>query len=195
MPPQAEASGPPPDGGPSETAPAPAEESGASETMALPPVDPATDQEPEAPADAPKAEGPAAAAAAAPVGKDRLGCDFSKSCRQLTLTGIVLGSLSLASLAAGIVLYARPDEDIPDEPAYSMSTQPPGLVAMTLGGGVAVTSILMLVAAHRGYKQTDSADGKSAWRPVWGPRRAAMDFGTRLRVQHPRGLQLQGANR
>lgn len=150
---------------------APSEDPPSSE--GLPGVDDAPGEEVPGPAPAPapapaapKPEGPATApapAAAEPLGKDRLGCDHSKSCRQLTVTGTVLGSLGVISVAAGIGLFVRDDVVLDDEPAYATSTKPPGLIALTLGSGIVITSVLMLIAAHRGYKQRDAAQKKSAW--------------------------------
>jgi len=112
---------------------------------------------------APKAEGPTPAPAPAlPARRDRLGCDFSKSCRQLTITGTALGSVGLVAVGAGVALFVRDDEVIPDEPAYAKSTKPPGLVALTLGSGVVVTSILMLFASHRRGKNA-SDEGVARW--------------------------------
>lgn len=126
---------------------------------------PAPEPEPQPePQPEPKPEGPKAAPAPEVVlEKDRLGCDHSKSCRQLTLTGTVLGSLGVLSVGAGIALFVRDDVVLEDEPAYATSTKPPGLIALTLGSGVVITSVLMLIAAHRGYKQRDAQSGKAAW--------------------------------
>jgi hypothetical protein len=128
-----------------------------------PPPQPQPEPKPE-----PKAEGPEKPPGPeVPLGKDRLGCEHSKSCRQLTITGTVLGSLGLAAVASGIGLLVKPDEVIEDEPAFVTSTHPPGLIATTLGTGVVITSVLMLIAAHRGARQRDLEDADTAWLPRW----------------------------
>jgi hypothetical protein len=87
-----------------------------------------------------------------PVVRDRLGCDRSKSCRRMTVAGIVVGTVGLAALGTGIGLLVKPDEVIPESPTFVKSTRPPGVVTVTIGAGVTLTAVLMLVAAHRGYK-------------------------------------------
>lgn len=94
-----------------------------------------------------------------PPVRDRLGCNGSKSCRKMSIAGIVVGSLGLAAVGVGIGLLVRPDEVLVDQPIFVKSTHPAGLVAVTIGAGVALTSALMLGAAHKGYKQ---GSGKSA---------------------------------
>jgi hypothetical protein len=140
------------------------------EILPLPSVDDAPEPTP-SPAEPARAEtvapAPQPALPAAPPRRDRLGCDGSKSCRQLTLTGTVLGSLGLAAIGGGVALFVQPDEILADQPAYARSTRPPGLVAITLGSGVVVTSVLMLVAAHRGYKQRDPGATVSRRGPMW----------------------------
>jgi hypothetical protein len=80
----------------------------------------------------------------------------------LTITGTVLGSLGLVAIGTGVALFVRDDEVLADEPAYAKSTKPPGLVALTLGSGVVVTSILMLFASHRGGKEARD-QGVARW--------------------------------
>jgi hypothetical protein len=91
--------------------------------------------------------------APAPVVRDKLGCDGSKSCRRMTVAGIVVGTLGLATVGTGIGLRVKQDEVIPETPTFVTSTRPAGVVALTIGAGVTLTAALMLVAAHRGYKQ------------------------------------------
>jgi hypothetical protein len=91
----------------------------------------------------------------APIVRDRLGCDGSKSCRRMTVVGIVVGTLGLAAVGTGIGLLVKRDEVIPESPIFVTSTRPAGVVTVTLGAGVSLTAVLMLVAAHRGYKQQD----------------------------------------
>ena len=80
-------------------------------------------------------------------------CWTTKSqCRQLSITGIILGSLGLAATATGTALVLLPPKAIEDEPAYEMSTQPPGVVAIGMGIGVLITGVLMIVAGQRGWK-------------------------------------------
>jgi hypothetical protein len=88
-----------------------------------------------------------------PAKRDRLGCDGSKACRKMSSAGIVVGSLGLIAIGAGIGLLVNRDEVIPEYPIFVHTTHPPGLVAVTIGTGVVLTSALMLGAAHKGYKQ------------------------------------------
>ena len=44
------------------------------------------------------------------------------------------------------------DQIVPEQPIYITSTHPAGLVTLTVAAGVTLTSVLMLVAAHKGYK-------------------------------------------
>jgi hypothetical protein len=90
---------------------------------------------------------------AAPVKRDKLGCGGSKPCRSMTIAGIVVGTLGVAATGTGIGLLVKRDEVIPESPAFVTSTRPAGLVTVTLGAGMTLTAVLMLVAAHRGYKQ------------------------------------------
>jgi hypothetical protein len=90
---------------------------------------------------------------ATPAKRDRLGCDGSRSCRRMSIAGILVGSVGLATIGVGIGLLVRPDQVLPDQPIYVHTTHPPGLVAVTIGTGVVLTSALMLGAAHKGYKQ------------------------------------------
>jgi hypothetical protein len=90
-----------------------------------------------------------------PTRRDRLGCDGSTSCRKMSIAGIVVGSLGLISVGAGIGLLVNRDEVVPEQPIFVSTTRPPGLVAVTIGTGVVLTSALMLGAAHKGYKQPD----------------------------------------
>ncbi|PRP94741.1 hypothetical protein ENSA5_40640 [Enhygromyxa salina] len=89
---------------------------------------------------------------AAPVVRDRLACEGSKACRRMTISGIVVGSLGVIGVGLGIGLLLKPDQVLPDQPTYITSTHPPGLVTLTVAAGVTLTSVLMLVAAHKGYK-------------------------------------------
>lgn len=89
----------------------------------------------------------------APTRRDRLGCDGSRSCRNMSIAGIVVGSLGLIAIGSGIGLLVRPDQVVPEQPIFVNSTHPPGLVAVTIGTGVVLTSALMLGAAHKGYKK------------------------------------------
>ncbi len=124
----------------------------------LPPEPPPPAPPPE-PAIAP--EGPAPALTPIPdPGGERLGCRGSRSCVRLAASGIGFGSVALGAIVAGAVLYLRPDEVIADEPAYVESTRPPGVVLMTIGTGVAMSSALLLVAAYRGSRER--ARGRAA---------------------------------
>jgi hypothetical protein len=85
--------------------------------------------------------------------RDRLGCAGKPACRRMTIAGIVVGTLGLAAVGTGIGLLVTPDEVIPERPTFVTSTRPAGLVTLTLGAGVTLTAVLMLIAAHKGYKQ------------------------------------------
>jgi hypothetical protein len=73
-------------------------------------------------------------------------------CRSLSITGIVAGALGLAAIGTGVGLALQPDEPIPDMPAYLESTRPVGAVALGMGIGVVVTSMLMILAGRRAHK-------------------------------------------
>lgn len=131
----------------------------APEATPSPEPEPAPEPEPTpAPAPTPPAGDEQALAASttdtpAPARRDRLGCDGSRSCRRMSIAGIVVGSLGLVAVGAGVGLLVRPDEVLPEQPINVNSTHPPGLVAVTIGTGVVLTAALMLGAAHKGYKQ------------------------------------------
>lgn len=127
------------------------------EVEAEQPVEPEQAPEPEP---EPKPEPPApnveqtdAAPPPISVERDRLGCDGSPSCQRMTVVGIVVGTLGLAALGTGVGLLVRKDQVVPDSPTFVHSTRPAGIVTVTLGAGVTLTAVLMLVASHRGYKQ------------------------------------------
>ncbi len=123
------------------------------------PVDaePELEREPEPEPDpdppTPTVEEPESAPLAAPVVRDRLGCNGNKSCRKMSVAGIVVGTIGLAAVGTGIGLVVKRDEVIPESPTYVTSTHPAGTVTLTIGAGVTLTAVLMLIAAHRGYKQ------------------------------------------
>ena len=97
--------------------------------------------------------------------RDRLGCNGSKQCRNMSIVGIVVGTLGLTATGVGIGLLVNRDEVVPESPTLVRTTHPPGLIAVTIGTGVIVTAALMLGAAHKGYKPQS---GKSA-RVQFGP--------------------------
>jgi hypothetical protein len=96
----------------------------------------------------------------APARRDRLGCAGSRSCRRMSIAGIVVGSLGLVAVGVGVGLLVNPDEVVPEQPIYVNTTRPPGLVAVTIGTGVVLTSALMLGAAHKGYKKRPNASAR-----------------------------------
>ena len=73
----------------------------------------------------------------------------------MSSAGIVVGSLGLIAIGTGIGLLVNRDEVLPDNPIFVHTTHPPGLVAVTIGTGVVLTSALMLGAAHKGYKKAN----------------------------------------
>jgi ABC-type cobalamin transport system permease subunit len=75
----------------------------------------------------------------------------------MSIAGIVVGSLGLIAVGAGIGLLVNPDEVVAEQPIFVNTTHPPGLVAVTIGSGVALTAALMLGAAHKGYKTHSTA--------------------------------------
>ena len=89
----------------------------------------------------------------APAVRDRLGCKGSKACTKMSIAGIVVGTFGLAAVGTGIGLVVKRDEVIPESPTYVTSTRPAGTVTLTIGAGITLTAVLMLVAAHKGYKK------------------------------------------
>lgn len=66
--------------------------------------------------------------------------------RPLGYSGIGVGILGTATLAAGVVLLLRPDEVRgPQGDAWRETVRPPG-IAMTIGGGVALATGVVLIA-------------------------------------------------
>lgn len=115
----------------------------------------------DAPAPEPKA--PAAAPAPAAPAPSSKSCFRRRGqCRQLSILGIVFGTVGLASIGTGIGLMQKPNEAIADDPAYEISYEPPGVVAIGMGVGVLVTGVLMIIAGQRAHKL--GLDGKSAQR-------------------------------
>jgi hypothetical protein len=117
-----------------------------------PTPEPAPEPEPVPPAGDEQALAASTSDTTAPARRDRLGCDGSRSCRRMSIAGIVVGSLGLITVGAGIGLLVNPDEVVPEQPIFVNTTHPPGLVAVTIGTGVVLTAALMLGAAHKGYK-------------------------------------------
>ncbi|MFV8753463.1 hypothetical protein ACNOYE_23170 [Nannocystaceae bacterium ST9] len=75
-------------------------------------------------------------------------CLADRRCRGMRIAGVVVGVVGLAAVGTGIGLVARPDQVIPETPAFVTSTRPPGLVALTIGVGVTLTAVLVLVASR-----------------------------------------------
>ncbi|HVI01779.1 MAG TPA: hypothetical protein VM869_23855, partial [Enhygromyxa sp.] len=128
-----------------------------------PAIEPEPEPTPEPPP--PTIEAPEVEPAAAPVVRDKLGCHGSKSCRRMTVAGMVVGTLGLAAVGTGIGLRVNKDEVIPESPTFVTSTHPAGVVTLTIGVGVTLTAVLMLVAAHRGYKKRDQKQARVAPAP------------------------------
>ncbi|KIG13809.1 hypothetical protein DB30_07522 [Enhygromyxa salina] len=133
---------------------------GAPEPEPEPEPEPPTPTEPEPepptpteqPATVTTSSAPPAADPAPPIIRDRLGCDGSKRCRKMTVAGIVVGALGVSGVGVGIGLLVNRDQVVPETPVFVTSTRPAGLVLLTVSSGVAFTAVLMLVAAHKGYK-------------------------------------------
>lgn len=100
----------------------------------------------------PQPEPEPAPLAAVPTTKGKSCFHERGQCRQLSILGIVFGTVGLASIGTGIGLLQKPNESIDDEPAYEISYEPPGVVAIGMGIGVLVTGILMIVAGQRAHK-------------------------------------------
>ena len=79
-----------------------------------------------------------------------LGRGDSLSCRRMTASGIVVTGLGLAAAGTGLALALRPDQVIPERPAFVISTRSPGVSAATIGAGLAVAGALMIIAGQRG---------------------------------------------
>lgn len=93
-------------------------------------------------------------------------CASSPRCVRLTAVGSSFGVAGLGAVVTGSVLLSRPDEPLPDDPTTVRSTKPVGTVLVALGAGVLVSSIVMLVAAHRGRKNRSSPTTSRAPPPV-----------------------------
>ena len=95
--------------------------------------------------------------------RDPLGCLGDRTCQQLTIAGTSIGTVSLAALGSGVALLVRPNQTIPEEPAYTLSFHPAGWVLTTLGTGL-LASAVMLVIAGRKHGQRAVADTRSTKR-------------------------------
>lgn len=84
----------------------------------------------------------------APMIVEPLRCMAERRCRGMRIAGIAVGVVGLAAVGTGIGLVARNDRVIPETPAFVTSTRPPGLVALTIGVGVTLTAVLVLVASR-----------------------------------------------
>ncbi len=116
------------------------------------PVDPVVLPEPEPEPELEIVEAPA-------IGEpEPIPCMADRRCRAMRLSGIAVGVLGLAAVGTGIGLVARPDQVLVDSPAFVTSTHPPGLVVLTLGIGVTLTAVLVLVAS----RQTRRGPAKAA---------------------------------
>ena len=73
----------------------------------------------------------------------------SQTSAQMTVTGIVLGSLGVAGVVTGATLLSLPDTVDPEHPIFVTSTRQPGLLTLTLSAAVTLTAALMLVAARK----------------------------------------------
>jgi hypothetical protein len=104
---------------------------------------PAVEPEP-VPQPAPAPEPLALVTAAAPERR----CLASRRCAGMRIGGGLVGGLGLAAVGTGIGLLVRPDEVIPERPAFVTSTHPAGLATLTLGVGVTLTAVLILVASR-----------------------------------------------
>jgi len=87
--------------------------------------------------------------------------------------GIIFASIGTAAVATGIGLLQMPNEAIPDEPAYELSYEPPGVVSIGMGIGVLVTGALMIIAGQRAHKL--GLDAKQVRRRALGGRRWTLD--------------------
>lgn len=95
-------------------------------------------------------------------------CREAPRCVRLTAIGTSFGVLGLGAAVTGAVLLARPDQPLDDDPTKVRSTRPVGTVLVALGAGVLVSSVVMLVAAHRGRndRATSSKTRSARARPT-----------------------------
>jgi hypothetical protein len=89
-------------------------------------------------------------------------------CRRLTITGSIFGALAAAAIGTGVGLVVKPDQEIPDQPAFLESYEPAGVVLIGMGVGVLLTGVLMIIAGRRAHRL--GLDGTSVRRPAFGAR-------------------------
>lgn len=98
--------------------------------------------------------------AAPPASPSDRRCLATRRCAGMRIGGGLVGGLGLAAVATGIGLLVQPDEVIPERPAFVTSTRPAGLATLTLGVGVTLTAVLILVAS----RSAERATGRQALR-------------------------------
>ncbi len=94
------------------------------------------------------------AATAEPESPSDRRCLATRRCAGMRIGGGLVGGLGLAAVATGIGLLVQPDEVIPERPAFVTSTRPAGLATLTLGVGVTLTAVLILVASRSAERGT-----------------------------------------
>ena len=93
-----------------------------------------------------------------------LSCEDEVACRRLLIAGGIMAALGSASLVTGAVLHTQPDRLIVDDPAYMRSTRGVGVILMTAGAAVGISSALLLIASLRGRKdRSRTRSGAAAW--------------------------------
>jgi hypothetical protein len=83
-------------------------------------------------------------------------CVADRRCRGMRIAGITIGLIGLAAVGTGVGLVTRKDRVIAETPAFVTSTRPPGLVSLTIGVGVTLTAVLVLVASRSATRAPSS---------------------------------------
>ena len=63
------------------------------------------------------------------------------------------GALGLAGVATGVALALRPVQLDPDDPTTAITYRPAGTAVLTIGAGLLVTSVLMILTASRASRR------------------------------------------
>jgi len=77
-------------------------------------------------------------------------------CWRLNVVGIIGASVGVGMLGTGIGFTKAPNFPAatdPNEPIFDRSLRPPGVILAALGGVVAVTGAIMIIAGHASHKK------------------------------------------